>query len=214
MFKLNPILLVKTTQHAKILTLKKNDLYAEILNFLAYNASRHEFEGTERIAHMLTKKQGFTLVELMITVVVAGILLAIAVPSLTSMYEQTRVNSNVEKIHNILVFARNQAVSYGTRVNVCSFASQTACGTSAQWQKGIRVYLTDAGGMDKELRAVEGFNTSDQVKGSTSLITFSSEGLSSGGEITYCPNGKATNSQSVKVSASGLVSYGATGNSC
>ncbi|ABZ75710.1 methylation site containing protein [Shewanella halifaxensis HAW-EB4] len=163
---------------------------------------------------MLNKKQGFTLVELMITIVVAGILLSIAVPSLVSMYEQTRVNSNVEKIHNILAFARNQAVSYGSRVNVCSLASQTSCGSTTDWQKGIRVYLTDAGGTNKELRAIDGFNTNDKVKGPAALITFSSEGLSSGGDIIYCPNGKATNSKSVKVSASGLVSYGAEGNSC
>jgi type IV fimbrial biogenesis protein FimU len=158
--------------------------------------------------------QGFTLVELMVTIVIAGILLTIGVPSLVTMYEGYRANSNVEKIHNILVFARNQAVSYGATVNVCPFASATSCGTTTNWSGGIRVFITDTSNTDRELRAIDSFNINDRIKGSSATITFSAEGLSSSGTIIYCPGGKATDSRSVNVSTSGLVSYGAEGSSC
>jgi type IV fimbrial biogenesis protein FimU len=158
--------------------------------------------------------QGFTLVELMVTIVIAGILLTVGVPSLVSMYEGFRANSNVEKIHNILVFARNQAVSYGATVNVCPFASATSCGTTTNWSGGIRVFITDTSGTDRELRVIDSFNSNDRIKGSTGTITFTAEGLSSSGIIIYCPGGKATDSRSVNVSTSGLVSYGAEGSSC
>lgn len=69
---------------------------------------------------MLNKLFGFTLVELMVTIAVAAILLTIGVPSLISVYEGVRVNNNIAKIHDIMVFARNQAVSYGATIKVCA----------------------------------------------------------------------------------------------
>lgn len=163
---------------------------------------------------MIKNKNGFTLVELMVTIVVAGIILTIGLPSLISAYESVRVNRSIERIHNLMSFARNQAISYGTTVNVCPFATATSCDSGADWKGGIRVYLTDAGGSDKELRAIDSFDSKDSVKGPSTMITFSADGLSSGGSIIYCPNGKASESQSVTVSSSGLISYGADGNSC
>ncbi|QYK00595.1 GspH/FimT family pseudopilin [Shewanella psychrotolerans] len=162
---------------------------------------------------MRNRSQGFTLVELMVTIAVAAILLTIGVPSLVSMYEGFRTNSNVEKIHNVMAFARNQAISYGATVNVCPFASVSTCGTSADWSGGIRVYINSAG-TDKELRAIDSFHSNDKVKGPSGTITFSPEGLSSGGTLIYCPGGKTAESQSVDITTSGKISYGNDGNSC
>lgn len=159
-------------------------------------------------------QSGFTLVELMVTVAVAAILLAIGVPSLTSLYENARVNNNIQKIQGILVFARNQAINYGTTVNVCTFATATTCDVTADWSGGIRVFIVDAKNVTTELRAIDKFNNSDKVKGPSNIITFSADGLSSAGDIIYCPSGKTDLSKSVSVSSSGRVSYGSDGSSC
>lgn len=159
---------------------------------------------------MQNKMTGFTLVELMVTIAVAAILLTIGVPSLVSLYEGMRVNNNITKIHDIMVFARNQAVSYGTTVNVCPFATATSCGTSTDWSKGIRVYI----GTDKELRAIDGFHSSDKITGTVDSLTFSADGLSSGGTLIYCPGGKTAESKGVIVNVGGIISYGANGSSC
>lgn len=161
---------------------------------------------------MLRLSKGFTLIEVMVTIAVAAILLGIGVPSLISVYEGVRVNNNIEKINNIFLFARNQAISYGTRVNVCAFASATSCGTD--WGNGIRVYITRADSSEKELRVIDNFNPNDKLKGSSSTFSFSPEGLSTGANIIYCPGGKSSLSKSVSVSVSGLVSYGEDGKSC
>jgi len=159
---------------------------------------------------MQKKMSGFTLIELMVTITVAAILLTIGIPSLVSLYEGMRVNNNITKIHDIMVFARNQAISYGATVNVCPYASATSCGTSTDWSKGIRVYI----GTDKELRAIDGFHSSDKIEGSVNSLTFTSDGLSSGGTLIYCPAGKAAESKGVIVNVGGIISYGANGSSC
>ncbi|GIU36204.1 type IV pilus biogenesis protein FimU [Shewanella hafniensis] len=159
---------------------------------------------------MQKKMSGFTLIELMVTITVAAILLTIGIPSLVSLYEGMRVNNNITKIHDIMVFARNQAISYGATVNVCPYASTTSCGTSTDWSKGIRVYI----GTDKELRAIDGFHSSDKIEGSVNSLTFTSDGLSSGGTLIYCPAGKAAESKGVIVNVGGIISYGANGSSC
>ncbi|RTR34620.1 GspH/FimT family pseudopilin [Shewanella atlantica] len=161
---------------------------------------------------MLRLSKGFTLIEVMVTIAVAAILLGIGVPSLVSVYESVRVNNNIEKINNIFLFARNQAISYGTTVNVCAFASATSCGTD--WGNGIRVYITRADSSEKELRVIDNFNPNDKLKGPSSAFTFSPDGLSSSADLIYCPGGKSNNSKSVTVSNSGLISYGEDGKSC
>lgn len=159
---------------------------------------------------MCKKKQGFTLVELMVTITVAAILLTIGVPSLISMYEGFRTNSNVDKIHGIIVFARNQAINYGVTVNICPYASDSACGTN--WNSGIKVYI----GTTKVLRSIDSFNSNDKIKGPEKItgnkndayITFSPDGFSSGGTIVYCPSGKTSGSKSINILTSGVIKLG------
>jgi type IV fimbrial biogenesis protein FimT len=77
--------------------------------------------------------QGFTVVELMITVAVAAILLALALPS----FRETIVSSNVTETTNQLIgdlnLARSEAVRRGTLVAVISTS-----GTNS-WDGGWRV---------------------------------------------------------------------------
>ncbi len=151
---------------------------------------------------MQNKLAGFTLVELMVTIAVAAILLAIGVPSLTSLYENMRVNSNLTKIHDIMVFARSQAISYGMTVNVCPYRSETACGTD--WSNGIRVYTL---ANSTPLRVINSFSANDSIQGPTTDITFSPDGLSTGAKLIYIPSGKAELSKSIFVNAGGIISY-------
>ncbi|QDF66365.1 prepilin-type N-terminal cleavage/methylation domain-containing protein [Shewanella sp. SNU WT4] len=155
---------------------------------------------------------GFTFIELMITIAIAAILLTIGTPSLVSLYEGMRVNSNIEKIHDTLIFARSQAISYGTTVKVCPYATADACGTTTDWSKGIRVY-TDKN-ISKPLRAIDGFHANDKVKGSVALLTFAPDGLSNGATLTYCPNGKKTEAKAVTVKVGGIISYSDAGAGC
>jgi type IV fimbrial biogenesis protein FimT len=60
----------------------------------------------------IRRLRGFTMVELMITVAVLGILAAFAVPSMTDFYDRKRLVSQTEAISNLIQIARSEAIKH------------------------------------------------------------------------------------------------------
>jgi type IV fimbrial biogenesis protein FimU len=65
------------------------------------------------------QSQGFTLIELMITVVILGIFAAIAVPSFTSFINNNKVQSVSNELSSLLQYARSSAAQNNTPHIVC-----------------------------------------------------------------------------------------------
>lgn len=63
---------------------------------------------------------GFTIIELMITVSVLGILLALAMPDFQRLIQQNRIDSEVSGLQNLLMSARGEAIKRGQTVWVSS----------------------------------------------------------------------------------------------
>ena len=174
---------------------------------------------------MLTLKNGFTLVELMVTLVIAMILITVGVPSFTDMYQGYRAESEIRKVQQYLMFARSQAVNYGARVTICPI-SGTTCGTD--WQQGFSIFIdngaagtidTTNGVTDPIIRQVDAFNTKDFVTYAGNSITFTADGLissnSTTGTFAYCPGSTTSkNSKGVEVSSSGKARFSDAAISC
>ncbi|WP_367605790.1 GspH/FimT family pseudopilin [Legionella sp. W05-934-2] len=90
-------------------------------------------------------KNGFTLVEMMITLVVAAILIGLAVPSYFNMVQNNHITATVNKLSASLNYARLEAIKRGEQVSVCaaSSAALNACGTNAQWAQGWVVFVDE-----------------------------------------------------------------------
>ena len=87
----------------------------------------------------MERQQGFTLVELLITIVVVSILLATAVPSFMQAIKNNRVagqaNSFVVSTH----MARNEAVKRGASTTMCAAnTTMNACDTN--WSTGWIIF--------------------------------------------------------------------------
>jgi type IV fimbrial biogenesis protein FimT len=79
---------------------------------------------------------GFTLVELLVTMAVAAVLLAVAVPSFRSTILSNRLTSTTNDLVGSLAQARSEAIKRGSRVTVCMSANGTTCATAGTWAQG------------------------------------------------------------------------------
>ena len=69
------------------------------------------------------RADGFTLVELLITLVIAGLLLALAVPSFRNMMLSNRLNTSANAVVNALSLARSEAIKRNQEVNFSNAAA-------------------------------------------------------------------------------------------
>lgn len=98
--------------------------------------------------------RGFTLIELMITIAVASILLAVAVPSFNQLIVTNRLTTQANEVVAALNFARSEAIKRNTRVSFCRVepASPNVCAARAgTWRNWI---IRPAGGGDVVRRGV------------------------------------------------------------
>lgn len=71
--------------------------------------------------------RGFTIVELMVTVAIAAILLAVAVPSFTSFAQKRAVSQKTVQVRNALELARGLALSQRQILTVCTVNALNSC---------------------------------------------------------------------------------------
>jgi len=88
------------------------------------------------------RQRGFSLLELLTTVTVAGILLTIAVPSFFSVTRNSHAVTNANELVSALMIARSEAIRRGSRVTVCRSADSATCGGT--WANGWIVFRDDA----------------------------------------------------------------------
>jgi type IV fimbrial biogenesis protein FimT len=82
-------------------------------------------------AHFL---RGFTLVELMVTISVLAILLAIAVPSFSEVMPSSRLRSYANDFVASTTLARGEAIKRNSVVNLCASSNGTSC--MGNWEQG------------------------------------------------------------------------------
>ncbi|QSI75637.1 GspH/FimT family pseudopilin [Niveibacterium microcysteis] len=85
-------------------------------------------------------QKGFTLVELMITVTILGILLALAAPSFSDVLARQRIAGAASDLSSDLMLARIEASRRGGRVSLCPSADGVACGAVGDWSRGWIVF--------------------------------------------------------------------------
>ena len=123
---------------------------------------------------MRRKEAGFTLIELMITVIIVSILSAMAAPSYRSIVTDMRMSSEINALINDLNFARSEALKRGQTITVCPATNPTsttiACTTTSNWANGWVVLAPLAAA--PLLRLSAGVTHSDTLtNSSTGIIT-------------------------------------------
>ena len=86
----------------------------------------------------LRRSKGFTLVELMITLVVIGVLVAIAFPNFRGLTRSNQVAAANNEVLGVLSLARSEALRNNRGAGVCASTAGTAC--DGTWSSGLMAY--------------------------------------------------------------------------
>jgi type IV fimbrial biogenesis protein FimT len=159
-------------------------------------------------------ERGFTLVELLITVLVLSILLALAVPSFRSFMQ----NDTQWVLQNSLVLALNAARSEAIKqdsiggVQVCASSDGATC-NGANWGQGWIVLNPAAPAAQQVLQsvgAVPANNTLTEAGGNLSVTFFSNGTVNGAVAFRFCDIRGAAQARYLQVNAMGRVAVSPT----
>jgi len=92
-------------------------------------------------------QHGFTLYELMITVMIVGVILTFGIPNLTAFTQNSRMTSSANDLHAAFHLARSEAARARTNITICASADPMGAGSDCDgtWDQGYIVFIDDNG---------------------------------------------------------------------
>ena len=163
----------------------------------------------------MKSQSGFTLIEALVTVTVAVILAAIAVPSFKLTFQNNRMISQSNDLLGSLIYARSEAIELNQNVTICASSDGATCSTN--WAKGWIVCqdddttppgVTDCSGASTVLRAhgaLSGNNTLTSTFGGKVVFQKSGTTTAAGaGTFSICDSRGASSGSSLYLTITGL----------
>ena len=132
----------------------------------------------------LRPQKGLTLIELMITLAIAGILIATAAPSMGEFVQNNRAITQVNELQTSLSTARSEAITRNNNVTVCRSSNGSSC--TGTWQDGWIVFVdNDFDGtvdeVDEVLRVNDAITGGNTLSFTQTRIIYASSGIARAG---------------------------------
>lgn len=156
-----------------------------------------------RSLRLAARQLGFTLIETMVALGVAGTLTAIGLPSLSQFHDKAAVEAQVQGFTSALRRARSEAVSRGELVSVCALdadsveAGEPDCVAEGKdWSAGWLVFIDhgdrgEVGEGDKVIAVVQAPANTGGAIGTQRYLTYRASGelLSIAAHFRFLPPG-------------------------
>ena len=142
---------------------------------------------------------GFTLIELTITVAIAAILATIAVPSFTEATLHSKLNSLANGFVSSAHLARSEAIKRNSQVTLCASSDSTSC--TGAWKDG---WVVLAGGA--VIHSQGPFPVGFQLSGNVTSVSFEPTGVgATAADLTLCRAAPTVGAhqRTIKLSATG-----------
>lgn len=174
---------------------------------------------------MLKHDQGFTLVELMVTVAVLAISLSFAVPFMGDFVKNSRLVTQTNDLIASFQLARSEAIKRGARVTLCKSSNGATCDTTAggRWDIGWITFVDPANIGTRDLgddedpidtRAATPLNVAIQADDDTvqNYVSYTAQGIvrdadgtAQTGTFRICDDRGSSKGRSVVLSPTGRV---------
>ena len=131
-----------------------------------------------------TSQAGFTLVELILTMMMLGILSTIAFSSFGTLIKTNRVATQSNDFMSALMLARSESLKRNSRTTVCRSVNGSACATSGGWEQGWIIFAdtdndatVDVG--ETIVQVYSALDANSSLRGETNVAAY----------ISYIPTG-------------------------
>ena len=143
--------------------------------------------------------RGFTLIELMIVLVIMGVLITLAAPSFSQMWNNNRITAETNGIVADLASARSEALKLGgaSLLTVCASTDSATCSKASDWSAGRLVVVESD--PDGSIGVVDPKDIILRKSSALDRITATLSGVSTTGFVTYRATGAITSSTLGKI---------------
>ena len=168
--------------------------------------------------------RGFTVIEAMITIAVASVTIAVALPSYSTIVRNGLLARHIYGFYSALNMARSEAIKRGRSVSVCPSTDRVSCAASGTpWEQGWIVFVDSnnnhvVDGTDQVLWAERNLTAGYTLRGSSattlpSYFTMNPKGAPSAtGQYVLCQAMQINPARAILVSMGGRISIATDNN--
>lgn len=157
----------------------------------------------------IRKAAGFTLIELMVTVLIVGIISVFAIPGLSQFVRANRAASTAVDLSQSLWTARDAAIRSATPTVVCISTDGESCAASpldsdgsAAWRRGWVSFVDIDNDKALSFSSTQAFGEA-VASGTTDLLVAYTSAKSDSVRIRFFMNGSVSNQANIRFLASG-----------